>query len=1195
MKEEKHVPVYINKPIDNAENDFLGFETYSDHLMEALEKSSTIGIIADYGTGKSSLIEYFKKRCGNAYDVVSINLWSVRNKTIDNDGNDNLYLHSHFLHQLAMQVFSDKEYAKSINRRMNKNYGLLSLNLPVLSKVCLVGISIFYFLYALTKETTTPWIESVLNGDPAGLFLGGVIVLGLYLLITGDITISSGKNESKRELNRYDIVEIYKDIIGKRMRYNPLVIIIEDLDRSTEREKVYNFLKELNSYYIDSLDSGQRNDVKFIINIKPESEIYFDEFEQQKNTEAETKMTPTLEMKKAIYSKVFDYTIDLFPINISNYDVILDGLLNEEKDELGKIGIHVEPEGNAKNPGMRRLIFGKDLTIRDIKERLNTAILLYHSLTEKANDKSVIDFSKCTFVAYLKNSYPVAFLELYKENKLEKVIKEYAISENPSEDALDAIIENTFQDADEYFVADLKEGIENKYIDMDYRMYFYNYPKNSYIRDINESLVYDTIIYNQPYSEEFDDALTEAIGVNPNIIGDTYAERKELTKTLPKVTYQNAELLNYSLMNNRVDTITQLDKMLDFEGRNFSSCYSFLAKVLALSPQTRMLLTKEEDFIQLILKKVQNITDDLLISIRRLLFSNYHEDINHFSVLYDKPFVAISEDEIELISNLSISLPLCTNNNLDLNAIRAIDKQLYSGVEKEAKKIDLLVNIYDSAAERIKAAEFAPFCVNFVKITKAFTKPIDEALVKYVQNDTVEVQTYTSLLNLTQGKGVSDQIVDNLKLLGIKSGLDIITADRLLHEKDNYLFVCNILKHKLTFEELKKYKTVILSQINQIYTNLGAKGVGYLRYSLLREMGTRGSELKSFSAAFKSPFPIITEEELSQVRSLECAFELIDANQVNETNVKYISAYINNKGPKSAALVNKLLELITSLKNEIIKPFFYSLDFDQIAYSIVKPDKRVIFLRDIEDALEITSNKNAIIRCLKNLRYLEKELERRLIGKFENNEVDNYVSLLNESNIDEFDEVTKAVIENCGYYLSVNSKVQEKLYQFGLFRHYVYSKTITEKKFSFEDDKLDNLRNAYLNLIKNSNLSSIHKLMFENETFVKFALEEEAFSFVEDNTLLRFAKVPQNSKLIDFIFTKDTAFIIKYFKKIVCFEDSATQIYFVDKILNREEILETRELLKPLKQALTDESTKERYTNGRQKYLNRKRYAQRKK
>ena len=118
--------VYINKPISNFEEDVLGVKTYVDRIDKAIkDEANVIGVIGDYGTGKSSLIELLK----NKYpDSININMW---NNTYSKENNENpneksiKNLTKNFLFQMAMG--DGRQFAQYINKKLSKNYGILSI------------------------------------------------------------------------------------------------------------------------------------------------------------------------------------------------------------------------------------------------------------------------------------------------------------------------------------------------------------------------------------------------------------------------------------------------------------------------------------------------------------------------------------------------------------------------------------------------------------------------------------------------------------------------------------------------------------------------------------------------------------------------------------------------------------------------------------------------------------------------------------------------------------------------------------------------------------------------------------------------------------------------------------------------------------------------------------------------------------
>lgn len=96
MKEERKPIVFTNIPIKDKDKDLLGINNEANRIENAIDEGANIiGIIGDYGTGKSSLIEMLKNKFLN---VININMWnSVNTKT-----EDALVLTKNFIFQMAI-------------------------------------------------------------------------------------------------------------------------------------------------------------------------------------------------------------------------------------------------------------------------------------------------------------------------------------------------------------------------------------------------------------------------------------------------------------------------------------------------------------------------------------------------------------------------------------------------------------------------------------------------------------------------------------------------------------------------------------------------------------------------------------------------------------------------------------------------------------------------------------------------------------------------------------------------------------------------------------------------------------------------------------------------------------------------------------------------------------------------------------
>ncbi|MFR6395719.1 MAG: hypothetical protein ACLUNT_01980 [Eubacterium ventriosum] len=87
-----------------------------------------------------------------------------------------------------------------------------------------------------------------------------------------------------------------------------------------------------------------------------------------------------------MYSKVFDYVIELKPIHDDDYEIVLRDIINSEPDKKRQLNKLLERESeNDTLPKEFKWIYkGDNLTIREIKDRLNKAISLYIDLKIKS-------------------------------------------------------------------------------------------------------------------------------------------------------------------------------------------------------------------------------------------------------------------------------------------------------------------------------------------------------------------------------------------------------------------------------------------------------------------------------------------------------------------------------------------------------------------------------------------------------------------------------------------------------------------------------------------------------------------------------------------------------------------------------------------------------------------------------------------
>ena len=286
------------------------------------------------------------------------------------------------------------------------------------------------------------------------------------------------------------------------------------------------------------LSQEEHSKIIFIVSLKSEASLL----------EASNEIGQDYQKAQQIYSKIFDYTVWIRPIHFANAREIISVLLKEKIDNEKRV--------NQEVSKLYWLMQGDNLTVREIKDRLNETYLLYQSLTSRKHNSSV-DLRKCACVVYLQRQYPDEFLNLTsKETELSKLIENFSYKysrdiNNLPEDDLKFIYKKIIKDGkeittiSEQFVTDFKKILEEKTIENDYRMYFYNYPASSYIMTGKEKAVYDFITFDNTLlsNEELNTSIKITIeNYNGTVIKNALNEIEHANNKYGAVIFQNDQL-----------------------------------------------------------------------------------------------------------------------------------------------------------------------------------------------------------------------------------------------------------------------------------------------------------------------------------------------------------------------------------------------------------------------------------------------------------------------------------------------------------------------------------------------------------------------------------------------------------------------------------------------------------------------------
>ena len=655
--EECNESVYLIDNPCSEEEDSIGFGVYVNNLINILTNTSAkmIGLISNYGSGKSTVINMVENRSEmNKKEIffVKVNLWNLPSSKEVSDKDDlTINIHKSFLNQILRKANLSDIKKKSLEKQINKNYGFFDL--------CIEDSSftkILSFLFALLIFIIITKVDLFSMNVPriALLILEFAFAYALaQVLIKSKIYFSFNKeSKNTRTIDEFETTECFLKIMEacKQSGIKRVIICIEDIDRFTNGDGAIRFLEQIYKFYSESVDI-LNIDIKFIVAIKPASKL-------------ETIDSKQNDQIKNLYEKIFDYIINLQPVAIQNYDVLIQELLSGKYNKLQQMNIllPIDPEASFYH----YLYKGKKKTIRDIKHRYNYAINLYENLLKNKQDAENVEINieTCFFVAYLEDEFTDSFYNLItdSENFEKMVINRLTTGKLLLCEKCPEFCEVNKECPyfkEEKFIDEIEFGFTNKLIDMNYSMYFYKLPKAKKIKN-----VFDTAISNI-------------------ILTDNVKECENATEYIDKANVgEIIESLTLVVSNNNVpNVIFKNEKLFDITYDNFKYQLEKYVLSIKLKDQENKVVNMLVQLVKFNTEKALYVLDKLLNNIVDNLKQFYENQevlqfrkriipvLNKYPKFCGKIFISelpkISYGEMFIVSDLNIILEYINPNQVD--------------------------------------------------------------------------------------------------------------------------------------------------------------------------------------------------------------------------------------------------------------------------------------------------------------------------------------------------------------------------------------------------------------------------------------------------------------------------------------------------------------------------------------------------
>ena len=1148
-KDARKVILFNNSPITNTKDDAFDFKTKACAIKEAIDnKANIIALIGEYGVGKSSLTKLlYKKYLFSFRKPIFINLWDC---VVENERKEDepTYFTKSFLYQLASKNKKKSSFARYINQRLSNSYGKISFSISTKWSVFFLFLSLFFLIlffclkndncsitlfsnipipenYAISEKfigiinkiiSNINKIIGIINIAPYLLFIP-ISIFAFLGLMNNNVLFSLWDSQGKIKPSDTDYFEIFKEITNHLRPKIPALkrkrlVIIEDLDRSENSKIVKLLLKELYRF-VTLMDKKELKQFVFIVSLKSEASLCKDDEKEG----------------LSLYSKIFDYTVWIRPLHFNNVQEIVKPLLN---NKLGK------KKANKIISDLDWIMKGEKLTVREIKDRLNETFLLHQSLVNRDDSSCLVSYRKCAAVVYLQRQFPKYYQVIIdNEEGFKKLITEsYYLGKKIDEDYLkknfikeESKAANDIKKAKD-FIKDFLLMLNTNVIENDYLMYFYNYPKSSYIMNYAEKTVYDYLIHDN-YTFDNDSVINSLLSkiINDNkalIIQKAFKELKENNKNLGQIVFYFEQLFLYTYKNNKKELINSY-KILFLKTLDVATSLKCFENILNFNISEDILKEIIDISIPIIIET--NKANPIGIqNIRSTLFKKHPEKIHLFYALCvsnDEQLPIIITEVIEKINNTEDLFKCLDFTQIQQNQIstylRDILKFDFSDKENSERLIKKLKEIPNiSSTENIHETLIILLKKNsifdeelFNILYKNFNTENDKDLIDYIQ-----CIDYLKLSDDTLKK------IDDLTTNEISD----ITLIELLESKNNFkssIFSRLKLDDFKTFnfdnEWLAENIVELASLINQDEPELFQK----LRIILIGK-----HKVSKVYDLFNEPFDFVSKNELD-ILTPEDIYYAIDFSRIDDEKIEMIANHCNNKEYTSKNLYKFFKALLfgddrgnrIAEKNNI-ETLFNLIDFNICKFDSLANNQQEEILKNISPIIELDNCENAI-NFIKKIKCHATSLTLQIHADLEEDAslFDEYIDVCN--NISKTtDEVITFISEheiNC----ALSKEITDKLFKIKNYENYILGKSLNDNAYFFNESiplihyyNVYCKNDSYYELVKDTDL--INKF-YDNNIYEKSIFDIEQNEMELDKKRLQpFMQFSQTIKLFELILSK---------------------------------------------------------------------------
>ena len=1153
--------VFVNSPIDNVSSDIIGFAKSAENIREAINSGAkTIAVTSPFGAGKSSLSSILEQLMmeDEKNKFVRISLWPQMHTSRNNDEEAKVMeLHRYFIYQLVKKINPLK--AEYVSKQLDGKYGLWKVDTDnIASAISLIFAAAFFvFSYISGKffEAAEELAFGITYGVAGTVSLFIAIFIFVLLLWKSEFLFSLRKSEGERKTTSSDVIAAYRKYVLKSKDAEHYVVVIEDLDRTDENEVVLIFLKELRKYYVED----EKNKITFIVNIKPEYAIHKDEAEHEKDS------------RETLYSKLFDYTLSLQIINFTDYDVVLNSLLEEQSEEIKKL-LDIEAVSLTDIPELEWIIRGQNISIRVIKDRLNKAFSLYETLKDKFPD-SKPEFKKCTAAAYITSAFEKDFYNT--DHEAYGRLAEAFIC-GSLEDGINSFIAN---EASGDYKNAVKELVEARLIDDEYHMYYYNYPQYGRIYYSDELAVRNAILYNS-VSNNLTQLIERAKDRKSDIFEQSFKRLENLGIKMPEAVIDNETLYKEALIN-YPQGIYQWMRQLDYRETAEAASIRKIMNLLSYDMPRKVYSKGNASSYAEIWSS--ECSEQMLLKLRAQLCELFPQEVTWYSALFKTPHAIIGEAEISKIK-LTDALKLLDKESdmFGVETTSFIVEKYRTALAED--NIDNLVEEYirDAYEFEPKAATIDDL-INYMIISKQIPRDFELEVVSVAKSNYAIFQNYQKLILSLDANLLSIQTLESICELDHFEDYSEEIADRLFKEGKNIEsilirvagnfeidfssdVVCKTLEDNLNF---------ILTSHKELFVRL-------------REKLTlcNASIIQRYAFAFGDDCPVITSIELSNIGNKFVDIEIImmiPPTLVDAKSVDYIVQFLNRKWHKNNEAFDLIMD-ISKWEPEYANEAFYKLDFEKcFQYFSFATKKKNKIKEEYVDILSLNSISGQL-EYMASTFWIDAHFDRNILSGIKGDDKleKQYISIINSANPKSYTNNTISNVVGLSKIYALCEEFAEKLYSAKKYEHYVVTTTLRINRFDVAPDaKGESLWSIYVKIFSEGKYKNIQGYMEKNRQFLSEIVMRGYYEGMPENIRAKLSCVYQTKESIENVMTYGNNFAVRYLSEIDGFINREAAVAFMEIVESNNAVIASDNVYNNTYGKLEDGRLKGKYTHLR--------------